>query len=211
MGISYPRGVWRLLVPPKGHLQRHWQQKKSSCKFYHLSHPAIAKTRMKLAKEAQSQSWELHELRTSSGAADGEVAENIKLLGFRSAKYKQHRHMSCKRRKRSCKKSAGKRKSLSNLRQKYRVLGSRLLAALAFDHRRGIHHNIEDVLEFLPQYFVVNISWYDIVTFLFPGSLQQRGLYNGSWLVCIWRTDFRTHDRRWSKRYFTLWLDKRFG
>ena len=74
------------------------------------------------------------------------------------------------------------------------LLGSRLLAALAFDHRRGIHHNIEDVLELVPQYFVVSISWYDIVTFLFPGSLQRRGLYNGSWLVCIWRTDFRTHD-----------------
>ena len=40
----------------------------------------------------------------------------------------------------------------------YRVLGSRLLAALAFDHRRGIHGNIEDVLDLVPQYFVVSIS-----------------------------------------------------
>jgi len=44
--------------------------------------PSDSKNTNKLAKEAQSQSWELHELRTSSGAADGEVTKRQRILGI---------------------------------------------------------------------------------------------------------------------------------
>ena len=149
--------------------------KKEFMWIYHLSHPAIAKTRIswprRLSLKAGSfMSWEL--LRPSSRWwGDRKTKDPWSAWVSLLAKYSRSTDTWAKTGEGS-------------------DLGSRLLAALAFDHRRGIHHNIEDVLELVPQYFVVSISWYDIVTFLFPGSLQRRGLYNGSWLVCIWRTDF---------------------